>query len=329
MILTLPVLQILKKNYPEAEIDFLCIPKSSGLLKNNPHVSEVIMYDKRNTGTINFMKLVRYLKSKKYDLIISPHRSFRSSLICKLSSAIKTVSFNKSSFSFLYDARVVYQNDIHEIQRNLKLLEPIEIIENKIIKPELFPSIKDKEKIDVLFSDRSPVPGEKIIAIAPGSVWFTKRFPKEKFVKFCDLLQSQAVRIFLIGGVDDRNLCEYILEKTTNKNIISTAGRLSILESAELIKRATLLITNDSAPLHVANSVGTEVICIYGATVPAFGFYPTGANDIIVETDGLSCRPCSIHGGHKCPIGTFVCMLNIREKSIADAVRNSLSQTLA
>ncbi len=328
VILTLPLLQVLKKKYPESKIDFLCIPRTSELLKNNPYVNEVIVYDKKNSGVGKFMELIKSLKNKRYDLIISPHRSFRSSLISRLSSARKTISFDKSSLSFLYDSKVQYQTGIHEIQRNLKLLEPLEIKEHKIFKPELFPSIEEKGKIDKLLSDNKINSDDKLIAIAPGSVWFTKRFPKEKFVKLIDMLDSLSVKIILVGGGEDRDLCEYILQNSSNKNIINTAGTLSILESAELIKRCTLLITNDSAPLHIANAMETNVIAIFGATVPEFGFYPYGSNDVIIETKGLSCRPCSIHGGDKCPIGTFVCMLNIQEETIVEAVKKILSQTL-
>ena len=98
-----------------------------------------------------------------------------------------------------------------------------------------------------------------------------------------------------------------------------------MLESAELIKRSDLLITNDSAPLHIANSVGTDVIGIFGATIPAFGFFPYGKRDIVFETNGLKCRPCSIHGGNKCPIGTFECMLKIKEEAILESVKKILA----
>ena len=106
--------------------------------------------------------------------------------------------------------------------------------------------------------------------------------------------------------------------------MINVTGTLTITESAELIRRASLLITNDSAPLHIANAVGTDVIAIFGATVPSFGFYPYGKNDFVFETNGLKCRPCSIHGGNKCPVNTFECMNAISEKDIYDKVKEYL-----
>jgi lipopolysaccharide heptosyltransferase II len=321
VILTLPLVQVLKENFPESKIDFLCIPKTSALLKNNPFINEVIAYDKKNSGFKEFKALVKNLKKTKYDLLISPHRSFRTTLLVYLSSSGKTISFDKTSLSFLYDVRVPYINNIHEIQRNLKLLEPLGIKENKIIRPELFPGKEESEKIDRLFTENNISNEEKIIAIAPGSVWMTKRFPADKFAKLCGLMKSIESKIILTGGAEDKTISEFILKNSDNKNIINFTGDLTILESAELIKRSSLLITNDSASLHIGNAMGTKVIAIFGATVPAFGFFPYGNNDVVIETNGLPCRPCSIHGGDKCPIGTFVCMKNIKEEKIMEAVK--------
>lgn len=325
VILTLPLLQVLKRELPSAEIDFLCIPGTADLLKNNPYINEVILYDKKKSGFKGLTDLIKKLRNEKYDLLISPHRSYRSSLISYFSSAGKTISFNKSSLSFLYDHNVPYENNIHEIQRNLRLLGPTGKIEIGIIKPELFSGESERWKVDEFFTLNKINDEDKLIAIAPGSVWFTKRFPEDKFVRLCNLLELTDSKIILIGGESDKRISEYILTNSKNKNLINSAGSLSILESSELIRRSSLLITNDSAPLHIANSFGTDVIAIFGATVPSFGFYPYGKNDIVFETNGLRCRPCSIHGGNTCPVGTFECMMKINEESIFEAVKIILS----
>ncbi len=324
MILTLPVIQQINSHF-KSETDVLCIPETSELLKNNIYVNEIITYDKRNSGIKGFTDLVSKLRKKKYDLIISPHRSFRSSFISYLSNAVKTISFDTSSFGFLYNIRIRYDKSLHEIRRNLKLLEPAGIKENGIIRPEIFISPVDKRKIDSLFYEHRIKNNEPFIVIAPGSVWFTKRFPEEKFVNLCNLLEKTGVKIFLTGSKNDKKISDFIVNNSGNRNIISVTGNLTILESAELINRARLLVSNDSAPMHIANSMNTDVIAVFGATVPAFGFYPYGKNDIIIETDGLSCRPCSIHGGNKCPVGTFDCMKKINEKDIAESVIKLLS----
>lgn len=318
VILTLPLVQVLKKRYPDSSIDFICIPATSDLVKNNPLINEIIIYDKRNSGIHGLKELIKKLRDKKYDFLISPHRSFRSALISYLSKSSLSVSFDKSSLNFLYNVRVPYTTGVHEIQRNLALLGPLGINEDKIIKPDLYTSVESVRRVENMFHDYKIENSSKIISIAPGSVWFTKRYPEEKYVKLCNLLEKTNFKIFLIGGESDTKLSHYILNNSRNRNLINVTGSLSITESIELIKRSQVLIANDSAPLHIANSVGTKVISIFGSTIPEFGFFPYGKDDIIMQTHGLVCRPCTTHGRNKCPIKTFECMTKISEEDMMD-----------
>ncbi|MFZ1321353.1 MAG: lipopolysaccharide heptosyltransferase II [Ignavibacteria bacterium] len=325
VILTIPLIQEIKKKYPDSIIDFLCIPSTSDLLKNNPAIRELIPYDKRNTGFRGLVEIIKKIRGESYDHLISPHRSFRSALISYFSKSGMTISFDKSAFSFLYDEKINYETGIHEIQRNLKLLSPLGIKVNNIVRPELFINIQEKRKIDSIFYEYRIRENEKILTIAPGTIWFTKRFPEEKFIKLCNLLTEINSRIFIIGSKEDKTISDFIVNNSKFRNFINLAGTLSVMESAELIKRSELLVSNDSAPMHIANSVETDVCAIFGATVPEFGFFPYGKRDTIFQINDLKCRPCSIHGGNKCPIKTFVCMYNLDEKDIADYLIKRLS----
>ena len=124
----------------------------------------------------------------------------------------------------------------------------------------------------------------------------------------------------LIGGPADAALCARIAAAAGNTGILDASGRLTLLGSAEMIARAAVLVCNDSAPLHLATAMGVRVVAIFGATVPGIGFGPIGDTDVVVETEGLACRPCSVHGGDRCPIGTFECMGRIGPERILDAV---------
>ena len=250
-------------------------------------------------------------------------RFLRSTLIAKRSGAKRTISYDSSTLSFLFTDKVEYKQK-HEIERVLDLLSPLGIKDVPLTKPELFPSAEDKEVVAKIFKGLSISNKKDLICIAPGSVWFTKRFPKDKFVTLLNLMDKDKVKVALIGGKDDVKLCEYIISKTTHNEVYSYAGKLSILQSAELIKNSALLITNDSAPLHLANAVGTKVIALFGSTTKDFGFYPIGAADKIFEISGLKCRPCSNHGKQECPIHTFVCMNNISVSSIYSEIKSTL-----
>jgi heptosyltransferase-2 len=120
----------------------------------------------------------------------------------------------------------------------------------------------------------------------------------------------------LIGGPDDRDLCSSIAQLSQSPSVRNFAGELTVLQSAELLRRCAVVISNDSAPVHLAVAVRTPVIAIFGPTVPAFGFGPYGISDRIVQTDGLKCRPCSIHGSEVCPIGTFECMRELHVEAV-------------
>jgi heptosyltransferase-2 len=105
-----------------------------------------------------------------------------------------------------------------------------------------------------------------------------------------------------------------------NGRIVSAAGELPLRASAALLERAEVLVTNDSAPLHLATAVGTRIVAIFGPTVPEFGFGPRGPRDLVVEHVALDCRPCSRHGPRVCPLGHHRCMGEIGVERVLDAV---------
>ncbi len=326
VILTLPLLEEIKFKFPDAKVSFLCIPGAANILENNPFVNEVIVFDKRNSqkGIFAFYKFMISIRDMNFDLVISPHRSLRSTLLSYFSKAGQTISFDVSALSFLYKTKVTYKSNVHEIIRNLSLLKPIGIIKEDIIVPVLFPSEDDCETVDNILKKFKIGIDEKFITIAPGSVWITKAYPEEKYAKVINILKEFDVKIVIVGGEDDEGLGAMLKVLCKNTNVFNAAGKLTFLQSAELIRRSKVILTNDSAPLHIANAMGTKVIALFGATIPEFGFYPIGKNDVVFQTDGLKCRPCSIHGGNRCPIKTFLCMKSIEETDIAMEIMKSV-----
>ncbi|MCI0496173.1 glycosyltransferase family 9 protein, partial [candidate division KSB1 bacterium] len=148
----------------------------------------------------------------------------------------------------------------------------------------------------------------------------TKMWLKDYFIALIDRLKNKNLAIFLIGGAADKSLCEEIKQRSSNKKVITVAGYLSILESAALIQKLDLMVTNDSAPLHIANAVKTDVLAIFGPTVRRFGCYPYRDRDRLLEID-LYCRPCARHGGKRCPEGHFRCMKEITPQIVYDSIK--------
>jgi heptosyltransferase-2 len=323
-VLSLPLVQVLKRFHPEAELDVVAVPRSASLFRNHPDLSRVIEYDKRgkDKGVRGFARLVRQLRKNSYDLAIVPHRSIRSALLAALAGIPARIGFDVSAGWFLFTTTVKYRKDIHEIERNLSLLEGLGKTFSGRELPALFPSTGDVEAINEFLRQANLSERDGMIAIAPGTIWNTKRWLKEGFAEVARKLAQRGHPVVLVGGREDDELCSEISTSVKSEKVVSAAGKLTLLESAELVRRCKVLISNDSAPMHIAVAMKTPVVAIFGATVAEFGFAPYGPKDIVVETPGLTCRPCSIHGGNKCPIETFECMRNISpEKVLREAER--------
>jgi heptosyltransferase-2 len=123
----------------------------------------------------------------------------------------------------------------------------------------------------------------------------------------------------VVGGPGDEALADAVVAAASGR-AFTAAGGLSLRASAALIARASVLVTNDSAPLHLATAVGTPVVALFGPTVPTFGFGPRGARDRVVEHAALPCRPCSAHGPATCPLGHHRCMRELSVESVVAAV---------
>jgi heptosyltransferase-2 len=188
------------------------------------------------------------------------------------------------------------------------------------LRPRLYPGAEERRAVDELLGGGTD--GERpLIALAPGSVWATKRWPH-----YPALARSLAgtARIVVIGGHDDAALAAEILAASGDTGAVDATGRLTLLASAELISRAKVIVSNDSAPLHLASAMGTPTVAVFGPTVPAFGFGPLAQRSAIVEDDMLACRPCDRHGPKRCPLGHWKCMLNQSPARVAGIVNGYL-----
>jgi heptosyltransferase-2 len=320
VILTLPIVQSLKKLMPDSFIDFLCIPSTANVLENNILIRNVIRYDKRNSGLSGLLKIISKIRKERYNIVICPHRSFRSALLTYCSYARIKIGFNRNLMSFLLTRKVNYDRSSHEIQRNLELVKNIPGIRftdpANTLKPELFPSDNDKLFVDKLLSSAS---SSRLITFAPCSKWFTKQLPLHKSAEIVKAFINSGNTVILIGGADDIPYCRNIEKEITGSPLMNLCGRLTPLQSTVIIGRSRCLISVDSAAAHLCASTDTPIIQIYGSTVPAFGFYPLTSKNVIIENGSLSCRPCTDHGKRRCPLKHFKCMEDLSAEDIVHA----------
>jgi heptosyltransferase II len=322
-ILTLPFIQELKKKRPDYLIDVLCIPTTSEIFAASPYVHTIITMDKRGKqkSFTAFLKFVKELKSNSYEIVYSPHRSLRSALIALNLSAKESYGFDNSNLKFAYTNIVKYDHSSHEVKRNLSLLDNDYSNDKWKIIPEIMITDVTKSKVRKFLNDNQI---QKFITIAPGSVWETKKYPIEFYQQISEYFINSGFQVVLIGGINDRNLCEEF-KNNIEKNIFIVAGEFSFIDSIELLKRSRLLICNDSAPTHLGVCADIPVLTIYCSTIPGFGFYPYNSKSDYISYDDLNCKPCGIHGFNKCPINTFDCANLLHPEKIIQKAEKLLS----
>ena len=326
VILALPMVQTLKNLLPDSEIDFLCIPNTANVLENNPQVNKILKFDKKAKDKLDkLFNAISDIRENHYDIVLCPHRSFRSAVITYYSGAHIKIGFDKNSMSYLLTCKVSYDSTAHEIQRNLDLISAIpglDLDETKIAdKPGLFPAEKDIKLVEALLKS---APDGKNVTFAPCSKWYTKQLTIEKSLEIIKELFSKGFKVTLIGGAEDFEYCRKLEKELENQNekssLINLCGRLSPVQSAAAIGKSAALITVDSAAQHLGASTDTPIVLIYGSTNSSFGFYPLTSNHIIIENKELQCRPCTDHGRTECPLGHFKCIKDLSAEEIVSSV---------
>ncbi|TCK05230.1 glycosyltransferase family 9 protein [Phorcysia thermohydrogeniphila] len=316
LILVSPLLKSLKRTFPGAEVSLVVRKGFEEVFRGAPFVSQIIPFDKKGVW-----KFSRLLASGDFELVVSPHRSHRTSLILWLSGIKRRIGFDKAGFSFFYTDRVKYRmgKGIHEIDRNLDLLRPLERDYSVVYdrEPELPLTPAEVGKALKKFSLE-----KSYVVLAPGSVWRTKAWLPEYYAEVANYFKGKGLTVVLVGSPSDSPYCKRVEE--LSEGVINLCGKTSLREFFSVVKGALLVISNDSSPVHVAISVGTPVLEIYGATVPEFGFFPY-RNGLYVELEDLHCRPCGIHGGRKCPEGHFKCMVDLKPEVVIEKAEELLS----
>lgn len=325
IVLTTPLFKALKKRFPESKLTVLTTPSGYELLRDIKDIDSLVSYDKngKDRGVLNFLGLVGRLRNEGFDLSVSPHRSYRTALMLYGAGIRDRVGFSDASLSLLYNRRIPRDPSLHEIERVLSLSEPFDIDINKADKaPYLEISIETWNRAKKIFDEAGVATNDTVIAIAPGSVWATKRWTVEGYASLVDrLMDTYDAKVILIGSPSERETGNEILSLAKQRPI-DLIGKTTLRELIAVVDRCQLLIGNDSAPGHIASARMVPVVSIFGPTVSSFGYYPYGKDVIIVEKE-LPCRPCHHHGPKECPKGHFRCMRDITVDDVMEAVNKA------
>ena len=317
VVLTTPLLEAVAARH--GPVDVVTTPAAAPLVETHAAVRRVIPYDKhgKHRGLRNLVALARALRAERYEVAYVPHRSLRSALLAWLARVPKRVGFHDGWRMLYTDVRRRALSG-HEIDRLLALAD----VEPRGTRPSLLATASDRVAADAFLRDHG-IQGAFVV-LAPGSIWGSKRW-----LDYPALAQWLAERaaIVAVGGPEDAALGDEIVRAVEGgggrTRAVSACGRLTLRQSAEVIRRAAVLVTNDSAPLHFAQAVGTPTVAIFGPTTPAFGFGPRGPSDRVVEVGGLPCRPCSAHGPASCPLGHHLCMKSLTVEHVRLAIEET------
>ncbi len=313
VILASAVVEKLHEFHPTSQIDFLLRKGNESLFATHPFLSKVLVWDKKKNKLSEILRILSEVRQGRYDYIINLHRFASSGFITAFSGAKNKIGFDKNPLSFLFNQKYIHKigDGTHEVNRNQQLISSI--TNSKPSSPKLYPSHKDFQKV-------LEYKNVKYVCIAPASVWFTKQWSTHKWVELINLIPTEQ-NVYLLGAPSDFSLCEEIKSAITSheigKRVINLSGKLSFLESAALMKDATMNYVNDSAPLHLASSVNASVTAVFCSTIPEFGFGPLSDKSFIAQTkENLSCRPCGLHGKISCPEKHFKCSESIRPEDV-------------
>ncbi len=324
MILTTPLLERLAER---GRVVVVATPANAALLANHRAVQEVIVFDKRGAdrGTLGILRVARALRDVGAATAYVVQGSLRTAALAQLAKIPTRIGFDSSPGRLLYTTRVPFRRELHHAQRIWQLASDTADTTAPPVRPTLYPSDSDQAAVDMLLCAGGVEPSTPFIALAPGSVWATKRWPSFDALS-AELARHEALRshrVVVIGGPGDAPLADAISRARRAMGAsppIDATGQLSLLASAALIARARVLVTNDSAPLHLASAMNTPTVALFGPTVPGFGFGPLATRQQIVAQPALPCRPCHAHGPQTCPLGHWRCMRDISAEQVAGQV---------
>jgi heptosyltransferase-2 len=307
IVLTTPVLRMLKKRRPDAHIHFVTKKKYAALVAHNPYVHKVHTLDD------NFPALIKELRAEGFDYILDLHRNLRS-FVVKNALGEKSFTFSKLNWRkwLLVNFKINILPPVHVVDRYLETLRELRVK-------------KDTKGLDFFIPADVVLPSgiekiavkDKFVALVCGAQHATKKIPLLRIAELCGMITLPVV---LLGGADEHEQGNEVVRMASN--VHNACGILNIYQSAILIERAKVVVAHDTGLMHIAAALKKNIVSVWGNTVPAFGMYPyyPGEKSKIFEVKNLLCRPCSKIGFDECPRRHFRCMNDIDYREVASYV---------
>jgi lipopolysaccharide heptosyltransferase II len=286
----------IRRNFPRSFIACAIPSRCYPVLKDNPHLDEVIIYDEkdRHKGILAQLDFVRSLRAKKFDLAFLLHRSFSRALICRLARIPERIGYHTKKRAFLLTKNIPMpkKDSLHRIDLYLNIIEKSGLrIEDRYLE---FVTSEDDERFVEDFLRKNAVAQNDFLAVLnPGGNWLPKRWPPSYWSELIDRLISElGAKVVITGAASDAALVARIKEGVKERPF-SACGVFNLKQIAVLARKAGVFISADTGPLHIANAADAKrIIAIFGPTsIQITGPFPT-KNVTLLQKD-VGCKiPC-------------------------------------
>lgn len=319
VVLITPALRALHQRFPKARIHVATRTEYVPLIRPSVWVDSAQALERK--GEKGFVTYLKGIRKEGYDLVVDLHATLRSRMIAQASGAGKVLRYRKAALGrralVAFKAKGAVRAK-HVVDRYLECLLPFGI-EKPSRQPEIVLETREKTFGREFLGEGSP-----FIALVPGAKHATKRWLKDGFVEVGKRLwQEDQIGTVVLGSDEEKALVREVVQNIGGG--AKQACGLGLRQMASVLASCKVVVTNDSGPMHLATAVCTPVVALFGPTVGAFGFFPLGERNVVLDRD-LACRPCSLHGTERCPEGHFKCMKEIAPEEVIRAVRIVLSK---
>ncbi len=312
IVLTQPVAQVLRETYPKASIEYLTKKPFIGLVKSFGCVDKIHIWNNKNT-------LLKKLREQKFDVVIDLHSKLNTFFIKLSVRGRKTVTYSKKHFlRWKIIKKLTNKSILSTVDVYFTALSKLGI-KKKIEYPKLYPNLKQNN----IKNFRKDYPDRQLIGIFPGALHKTKIYPLDKLAEFINLIpEDWECKFIILGSGSEKELSEELATKS-KLDLMNLCGEFDIPDLIGVIDKLDGVISNDSGPMHIAAALGIPQIAIFGATHPKLGFAPLNKRSVVLSSN-ISCQPCSLHGGDRCPKKHFLCMKSISPELIKDSLAKIL-----
>jgi heptosyltransferase-2 len=320
IVLTSPVIRLLRESYPHAQIDFLVRKEYAELVKFDKNLSYVYQYDVKS-GWKGLREMKAFLSKQGFDVIIDLHRNFRSAYLRNISPGPSILKYNKNRIlkfllvKFKINLYSKYVGKALSVTRKYLAASKILGIPQNDLGLKLHIPKVTRTKSEHLWS---ALEGENFrVIVAPGARHFTKCWPAAYYAELTKKIYTRYNwRCIMLGSLDEIPLLREIRDLAGGEATDLAAGNITLLEAAGIIEKAPIFVSNDSGLMHIAAAFRKPQIAIFGSTTQELGFFPLNKKAIVIENETLPCRPCSHLGRDSCPKGHFKCMVDIKPEDV-------------